>query len=258
MEHTEPSLNQIAADLMALGGHSVSGLARSLTINRPNLTSWLLGRKQVFANDRELKICDALGWRHHGLRRDMVHRWQVGADLTRLRNLLHLDGLTPGEHLLIREVRAPGNDDLFGAYVLSELPHYAPKGEGLVILLRRTLERDAPPPITPETLGMGVMYKDHVEDWPYEVGTEEYQRWWASESAEPRSFDLPSFWRSCDYHWVETSQVVCHQGLSRTQLAWLDLQRQLEGLRRFGPQEEYLGVMRAIEAKLGRPLVPGL
>lgn len=172
-------LRLVATQLLELTGLSMAELARRGEVHRPNCLAWLAGKAQVFSEKKQLKVCELLGWRFGRLRRDMIHRWQLGEDLTPLRNaLIAIDGEKGETTWHVVSVDDTGAEG--AAIILAQSFELPP----LVILVRRPLGYGAPTPITASALGLGVDTDAHVPT------PQEWQEWWRPESpaGDPSEF----------------------------------------------------------------------
>lgn len=168
MSTTTVDLRQIAHWLMDLTGVSLAELARRSEVHRPNCLAWLAGKERVFSETKQLNVCETLGWRFGRLRRDMVHRWVVGNDLSTCRRVLEGEGKEAG--IMIFPTSGASSE---GAVVVLGL---ADDEAPLLILVRRPLGMEMPGAITAAMLGLGFEGGDH------RVSGKEWADWWHQES----------------------------------------------------------------------------
>lgn len=218
-------LRQVAHWLMGLTGVSMAELARRSEVHRPNCLAWLAGKERVFSEANQLKVCETLGWRFGRLRRDVVHRWVVGNDLSVCRKVLEGDG----RDVVFRIFQTTGASSEGAVAVLGLADDEKP----LVILIRRPLGKEMPEAITAKTLGLGFDGSDH------RVSGQEWAEWWyqGSPGGSPDDY-LGSAGRKMLAE-AQRDQLMLHQSqvfadgfdgelakimtVSREQEAWLGL-----------------------------------
>lgn len=164
---TSFDLRIVAQQLLELTGLTMAELARRGEVHRPNCLAWLAGKEQVFSEKKQLKVCEFLGWRYGRLRRDVVHHWQVGNDLSTLKAVLAAYEAWENKTLFqIFQVEGPQAEKAVILVGLCEgLPH-------LLILIKRPLGYGAPVPITAKSLGIG------IDREAYRLSAREWQEWW--------------------------------------------------------------------------------
>lgn len=178
MSNTQ-DLRTLVQQLLQLTGLSVAELARRSEVHRPNFIAWLSGKENVLSEKRQLKVCEFLGWRFGRLRRDMVHRWEVGGDLSVCAAVLNA---FEGHRTDVTRTlfQAEGGETEKGVVILV-LTH----GESpLVILIRRPLGYDLPQAITAQRLGRGFDLGEHY------ISAQEWRNWWQANAKldEPESY----------------------------------------------------------------------
>lgn len=160
-------LRTVVLQLQELAGISTAELARLAEVHRPNMLAWLAGKPQVFSEKNQLKVCDVLGWRFGRLRRDMIHHWEAGNDLTACQQVLSAyEGQESATNLMV--FAAEGSGAVKAAVVLGLSQGLTP----LVILIRRPLGYVMPESITAKTLGIG------VEGGIHRLSVDEWQKCW--------------------------------------------------------------------------------
>lgn len=160
-------LRGVVLQLQELTGISTAELARLAEVHRPNMLAWLAGKPQVFSEKNQLKVCDALGWRFGRLRRDMIHRWEVGNDLTTCHQVLSAYEEREGEVLTV--FQANGANAVKAGIVIGSFSGIGP----LVVLIQRPLGFVVPGPITAKTLDVGQASSIH-----HHVSVGEWQECW--------------------------------------------------------------------------------
>jgi hypothetical protein len=229
MSEQAEALRLIATDLVSLGRQTISAVAAFSGAQRGNIAAWLAGRPRVLSEENALAVVQALGWRYGRLRTDMVHRWEVGADLTRMRKVLLRDGGFAPEQFSIRRVENAYVGRLQGAVVISHLPSGVPGPDALVILVKRPLGMEPFEPITAQALGLG-----YDDPHPYFVSQEETDRWWLLPSFEKHTFPAALYWAECPLSWPREAGEGMSVTLTRQQMDWLELLHSLAA--RFKPQ----------------------
>ena len=185
-------LRQIATDLLTLTGWSIGDLARVAELHRPNLVSWLGGKRQVMAEAKQLKALETLGWHYGRLRRDVVHRWVIGSDFSLCRTVLLRYGIATGKDLEIRPTFGAGSGVFGGAVLISRDDLQNP----LIILVKRKLKREWQDPIAANSLGIGIF-----NECPFEVSAAADRAWWQAEPAADRQFPTRYFLQECAEQW---------------------------------------------------------
>lgn len=164
-------LRQVATQFLKLTGLTIAELARRGEVHRPNCLAWLAGKEQVFSEKKQLKVCELLGWRFGRLRRDMVHRWEIGNDLSVLREVLAAyEGKGSDTTLMLFQAEGPTADK--ASVILGLCCDLGP----LVILVQRPLATEMPVSLSAKALGMG------FDGSPHKLCLEEWQEWWAPHS----------------------------------------------------------------------------
>lgn len=143
-------LRQVATQFLALTGLTIAELARRGEVHRPNCLAWLAGKEQVFSEKKQLKVCELLGWRFGRLRRDMVHRWEIGSDFFVLKEVLAAYEICDPE-ITLTIFQAKGQDTERAAIIIGVSRGMSP----LVILAKRPLGYGMPASITAAMLGYG-------------------------------------------------------------------------------------------------------
>lgn len=163
-------LRTVVQQLQELTGISTAEVARRADVHRPNMLAWLAGKPQVFSEKNQLKVCDVLGWRFGRLRRDMIHHWEAGNDLTACQQILSAyEGQANATNLMV--FAAEGSGAVKAAIVLGLSQVLTP----LVILIRRPLGYVMPESITAKVLGIG------VEGGMHHLSVDEWQKAWNPE-----------------------------------------------------------------------------
>lgn len=140
-------LRGIALDLMALTGLPQTEIALRAQVHRPNLVSWLGGKDHVLSEQKQLAVCDVLGWRYGRLARGQVHRWTVGGDFSAMKRLLEAEQKLGAE---VAVIPARGVEEMGGVGVL-----LAEQSKAVIlILVQRPLAVLPLPGITTDTLGL--------------------------------------------------------------------------------------------------------
>jgi len=172
---TPIDLRVVARELLELTGLTIAELARRGEVHRPNCLAWLAGKEQVFSEKKQLKVCELLGWRFGRLRRDMIHRWQIGDDLTMLKQVLTAYELSD-EAMVLTIFQAKGHEAEQAAIIVGICRELPP----LVILIKRPLGYGMPTPITATTLG-------HGDDGKLEhtISQAECESCWSNNSVTP-------------------------------------------------------------------------
>lgn len=89
---TNDEIREVCNALIRLTGVSKTQAARRVQVNPSNANSWLNGEEQKLSLENQLKILSALGVRYGLLRRDMVHEWIVGNDVSDVKLVLEKTG----------------------------------------------------------------------------------------------------------------------------------------------------------------------
>lgn len=214
-----PDLQKIVSTLLELTGTSIAELARQTGLHRPNLVSWLGGKEHVLALLKQLKACEALGWRDGRLLRTRIHRWWIGNHPDALNTALRL--LEPHD-TRFGLIPMRGGDAEHGGILVSLSPDSKPP---LTILLAR-------PPSPSVNLPLSKMLSSDIRVCTTSVSMSpiDWSIWWD----DTENHDVPLLLKTTAKHaWAMLQNVdqpphpsAKHEDIqNRDETEWLELMR---------------------------------